>query len=73
MVLLDLRMPGQHGLQTLKEIKRMVPHAAVVVVTGYAADVPISLVTDGMVNLILEKPLEYDALTQAVSEVLSKV
>lgn len=66
-VLLDLRMPGQHGLQTLKEVKRIVPEAAVMVITGYSGDVPTSLLVNGMVSGIIEKPFSPQDLIQAVS------
>jgi len=35
LVLLDLRMPGKDGLQTLKEIKERWPDAEVLIITGY--------------------------------------
>lgn len=69
-ILLDLRMPGQHGLQTLKELKRMIPDVAVLVITAYAGDVPTSLLMNGMVSQIIEKPFAPQDLTQAVRAVL---
>lgn len=65
-ILLDLRMPGQHGLQTLKELKRIVPKAAVMVITAYAGDVPTSLLMNGMVAAIIEKPFSPLDLSQTV-------
>ncbi len=34
-VLLDINMPGLDGLQTLKEIKKIKPQLAVIIITGY--------------------------------------
>ncbi|MDD5086007.1 MAG: response regulator, partial [Candidatus Omnitrophica bacterium] len=33
-VLLDLRMPGMNGLETLKQIKERYPHVRVIIVTA---------------------------------------
>ncbi|MBM3792101.1 MAG: response regulator, partial [Acidobacteria bacterium] len=35
-VVLDMRMPGMDGLQTLREIKRMNPMIEVIMLTGHA-------------------------------------
>jgi len=66
LILLDLRMPGQHGLQTLKELKRITPDASVLVITAYAGDVPTSLLVNGMVSGILEKPFSARDLARVV-------
>ena len=36
-VLLDLRMPGLHGMEVLRAIKQKWPHSEVIILTGYAA------------------------------------
>jgi DNA-binding NtrC family response regulator len=36
-ILLDLRMPGLHGMEVLKTIKQKWPDSEVIIVTGYAA------------------------------------
>jgi len=59
-------MPGQHGLQTLKELKRITPDASVLVITAYAGDVPTSLLVNGMVSGILEKPFSARDLARVV-------
>ena len=35
-VILDVKMPGMSGIETLKEIKRLYPHIAVIMLTGHA-------------------------------------
>jgi two-component system chemotaxis response regulator CheY len=35
-VLLDMMMPGMHGVEALAEIKRLWPGLSVIVITGYA-------------------------------------
>ena len=34
-VLLDLRLPAKNGIEVLKEIMRINPHAKVIIITGY--------------------------------------
>ena len=70
LVLLDLRMPGQHGTETLKDIRRLSPHSSVIVVSGFAADLPKALLDNGMVDQFLQKPVSPDDLLKAVTDVL---
>ena len=37
-VVLDLRMPGMHGMDVLKEIKKGYPHIQVIILTGHGND-----------------------------------
>ena len=36
-VLLDMKMPGMDGIETLREIRRLQPDLAVIVITGHAS------------------------------------
>lgn len=69
-VLLDLRMPGQHGTDTLKEIRRLSPHSAVIVVSGFANDLPRELLDNGMVDQLIPKPIDTEKLVQSVEAIL---
>ena len=68
-VLLDLRMPGQHGLDTLNELKKLKPGLAVIVVSGFANELPPDVVSSGTVSRIVEKPVTVQDLQDAVVEV----
>jgi DNA-binding NarL/FixJ family response regulator len=37
LVLIDIKMPKQNGIEITREIKRLHPNIKVIVVTGYAA------------------------------------
>jgi DNA-binding NtrC family response regulator len=37
-VVLDLRMPGMHGMEVLREIKKACPDIQVIVLTGHGSD-----------------------------------
>ncbi|MFO1490091.1 MAG: response regulator [Kiritimatiellia bacterium] len=69
-ILLDLRMPGQHGIDTLKDIRKLSPHSAVIVVSGFADDLPKALLENGMIDQFLQKPVESDVLIRAVTDAL---
>jgi CheY-like chemotaxis protein len=66
-VLLDLRMPGQHGSETLREILQLRPDVAVIVMTGFAEDVPRDLGSQPMVVETIEKPFTQEGLQAAIT------
>jgi len=37
-IILDLRMPGMHGMEVLREIKKVSPDIQVIVLTGHGTD-----------------------------------
>lgn len=71
-VVLDQRMPGMDGLETLKQIKERDPNARVVMATAYAS---IELAVDAMklgANDFVRKPLTPEVLRNSVAAVLAK-
>ena len=72
LVLLDQRMPGIDGLQTLERLKHLDPGARVVMATAYAS---IELAVDAMklgANDFVRKPMTPEVLRNAVSAALAK-
>src|SRR5476649_1604687 len=70
-VLLDQKMPGIDGLQTLRQIKARAPQACVVMVTAFAS---IDLAVDAMrlgATDFLRKPMTPEALRGAVAAALA--
>lgn len=72
-VLLDLRMRGQHGLDTLKEIEALRPDVRVVVVTGYSEEMPMDDAAHSQVDRVLVKPVGIADLKNALKEVEQKL
>ena len=71
-VLLDQRMPGMDGLETLRQLKRQDANARVVMVTAYAS---IELAVDAMklgATDFVRKPMTPDVLRNAVAAALAK-
>lgn len=69
-VLLDLRMPGQHGLETLREIHKLRSNLTVIVVSGFAMDLPEGSDLSKMVYRVMEKPISVDGLREVVESAL---
>ena len=71
-VLLDQRMPGMDGLETLREIRERDPNARVIMATAYAS---IELAVDAMklgATDFVRKPMTPEILRNAVAAALSK-
>lgn len=71
-VLLDLRMPGQHGLDTLSEIKAKRFDLKIIVITGFPEDVSRDLIHDGTVERVIEKPFNVNMLKDTVKALQSR-
>src|SRR4051812_35989442 len=70
-VLLDQKMPGIDGLETLKRLKLRRPDARVIVVTAYAS---VELAVDAMklgATDFVRKPMTPETLRHAVAAALS--
>lgn len=71
-VILDQRMPGMDGLETLKQIKKRDPRARVIMATAYAS---IELAVDAMkhgATDFVRKPLTPEVLRNSVAALLAK-
>ena len=70
-ILLDVRMPGMGGVETLRRIRSQYGNIPVVVSTGYAQDPGATITTDHY-STLLKKPYTRAKLGQALSLVLRK-
>ena len=68
-VVTDVGMPGMGGLEMAKAAKAIAPAVPVVIVTGWAERDDITRARGRDVDAVLIKPVDPDALTQAVSDV----
>jgi DNA-binding NtrC family response regulator len=59
-ILLDIRMPGMNGIQTLAEIKKLDPNLEVIVLTGHASmDAAMEIIKLGGYDYLLKPcPME---------------
>ncbi len=66
-VILDIKMPGMDGIETLKEIKRRFPMVEVIMLTGHgSAESAVEGMKLGAFDYLL-KPADIDSLTEKVN------
>lgn len=65
-VLLDVKMPGLSGQQTLPELKKIDPNVEVIILTGHASvDIAAEMITHGGSDYLL-KPYPMDELLDII-------
>jgi len=62
MTLMDVRMPGLDGFETLKRVRQMRPSMKVVMITAYAHDETVEKIRKMGVDAILTKPINFTEL-----------
>ena len=70
LVLLDIKLPGRDGIQTLQELMKIKPDSVVVMITGYPTlDTAKAAITLGAADY-LAKPVEPDRLNAVLEKAL---
>jgi DNA-binding NtrC family response regulator len=67
-VLLDVRMPGINGIETFKEIKKIAPQVAAIMISGYSVDELIEEAIREGARGYLKKPLDFDRLFRLIEQ-----
>ena len=66
LVLMDIKMPKQNGLEATREVKRLYPHIKIIVVTGYSsAEIAQEAITAGASDYIV-KPFESKEIVKKI-------
>ena len=66
-ILMDIRMPGIDGIETLKRIKQIKPHSKIILMTAYALeDVVLEARKEGA-SAVLFKPIDVDTLVKLLT------
>jgi len=72
LILLDVKMPGMSGLETMDKIKEIVPETPVVMMTAYTElDTVMAAREEGKIRYYLSKPFELDEMRLLVKKILS--
>lgn len=72
LVMLDVNMPGQDGIETLKQIRAFDPHASVIMLTSLANRQTIEDAADGGALHYIRKDTPRDQLVELIKEALSE-
>jgi CheY-like chemotaxis protein len=72
LLLSDIRMPRMDGHQLVDKAVRLYPDLKVVMMTGYAAELPTGSALAAREIRTLRKPLDIDKLSDLVGEMLSR-
>ena len=65
LVLMDIRMPGMNGIQTMRAMRSLAPSMPVVLMSAYPAP---TLIDDAQVE-VLRKPLDFERILALVRSV----
>jgi len=71
-VLMDVRMPGIDGLETYKEVKRIIPTAAVIMMTGDSKEELVKKAIEEGAYTVIYKPFNVKKVIKIVEEALKK-
>jgi DNA-binding response OmpR family regulator len=65
-MVLDLRMPGLHGLEVLRRLKQTHPQVQVIILTGHGSDADEDLAGELGAAAYMQKPVDLHALIDAM-------
>ncbi|MCA9979614.1 MAG: response regulator [Anaerolineales bacterium] len=69
-ILLDMKMPGLSGPDTLRELRQLDPHIPVILSSGYSEDETKKAIADQGPAIFLPKPYNFEELIAKVEELL---
>ena len=72
LILLDIKMPGKDGISLLKEVKEKWRNIPVIVMSGYATNETVELVSRTEAATFIAKPFTPVELLEAVAKVMEK-
>lgn len=67
-VLLDLRMPGGFGMNTIKAIKEISPQTKIVVITGHGGEQNLKEALEKGADAFMMKPVDIEELLSKIRE-----
>jgi len=71
-ILIDIKMPGINGLDTYKEVKKIIPTAAVIMMTGDSKEELVKKAIEEGAYTVIYKPFNVKRVIKVVEEALKK-
>lgn len=70
-IFMDIKMPGINGVQTFREVKKIDPKAAVIMMTAYSVEDLVKEALEEGAYAIVYKPFDIDKTVTLIDELLS--
>jgi two-component system response regulator HydG len=71
-IFMDIKMPGINGVQTFREVKKMDPKAAVIMMTAYSVEDLVKEALEEGAYAIIYKPFDIDKIVLLIDELLGE-
>jgi len=70
LIFMDIKMPGINGVQTYREIKKINPNIAVIMMTAYSVEDLVQEAIEEGAYTVVYKPFDMDKVIQTIEKVL---
>ena len=71
-VILDVKMPGLNGLETMEEIRKIQPESKILLLTGHGSQSDCEAGKKGGACFYLMKPIDIELLIESMKEALKE-
>jgi len=71
-IFMDIKMPGINGVQTFREVKKIDPKAAVIMMTAYSVEDLVKEALEEGAYTIVYKPFDIDKIISLIDELLDE-
>jgi DNA-binding response OmpR family regulator len=71
-VVLDVKMPGMNGLETMEKIQKIQPKAKIIFITGHGSVADCEAGKNAGASFYLMKPIDIDVLIESMKGALEK-
>jgi two-component system, NtrC family, response regulator HydG len=69
MILLDVKLPGMNGVETLFEFQKIRPEARIIMMTGYSVEQLLAQAVENGALGVLRKPFQVEELLDALERI----